>query len=96
MRLLFDDLSRTLSVADIRLCDGSFRPDPAKLNDAQRKIERGEALLLGVGLSRPFQHPNDAPPLHWLQVNNLHFESDPVWRLPVGQSGWRTDDDSLF
>ena len=37
--------------------------------------------MLGVGLTRPFAPTAGEPPLHWLQVNNLHLEDDPAWRL---------------
>jgi hypothetical protein len=50
----------------------------------QRVAERivgGTGLLLSVGLTRPFSNSPSSPPVHWLQVNNIHLEDDPTWRL---------------
>jgi hypothetical protein len=71
-----------LSVSDLRLyADDGGRPDTARVGEIARRIERGVPLLLGVGLTRPFATGNGEEPVHWLQVNNLHLEDDPAWRL---------------
>ena len=44
------------------------------------RLAAGEGVVLSVGLSRPFQKSGDAVPKHWLQVNNIHLESEPLWR----------------
>jgi hypothetical protein len=38
-------------------------------------------VILGVGLTRAFQREQNGPGRHWLQVNNIHFEDQPIWRL---------------
>jgi len=44
-------------------------------------IERGPEMILSVGLTRPFAPSSESEEVHWLQVNNVHFEDDPVWQL---------------
>jgi hypothetical protein len=56
------------------------------------RLAQGVPALLSVGLTRPFSTRPDEPPLHWLQVNNLHLEDDPAWRLsarPGAPTGFR-------
>ena len=80
-----------LSVTDLRLyADDGSRPDIETIHDVAGRLARGVPALLSVGLTRPFSARPDEPPLHWLQVNNIHLEDDPAWRLapphalPVG------------
>lgn len=71
-----------LSVTDIRLYrDDHVTPDPAVVQRVAERLQNGPELILGVGLTRPFQGNCDEPARHWLQVNNLHFADDPCWRL---------------
>jgi hypothetical protein len=71
-----------LSATDIRLFgDDHITPDPAAIERVRAQIARGVRVLLSVGLTRPFAPSPDAPPIHWLQVNNIHLQSDPCWRL---------------
>jgi hypothetical protein len=44
-------------------------------------LQAGERAIVSVGLSRPFAAGLDEPELHWLQVNGIHLESEPVWQL---------------
>lgn len=46
----------------------------------QRRIQRGVAVILSVGLARAFQVSGDTARRHWLQVNDLHLEDDPAWK----------------
>jgi len=71
-----------LSVTDIRLygCD-HVTPDETVIERVAQRLQDGPDLILGVGLTRPFQSTPDEPALHWLQVNNLHFADEPCWRL---------------
>ena len=45
------------------------------------RLARGVPCLLSVGLTRPFSSREGDAPVHWLQVNNIHLEDDPAWRL---------------
>jgi hypothetical protein len=71
-----------LSVPDIRLYGADHvTPDADLVQRIAQRLESAQPVILGVGLTRPFQVEPSQPALHWLQVNNLHFEDDPVWRL---------------
>ncbi len=70
-----------LSVTDLRLYAEDQKTPRAKVvADMQRRIRRGVGVILSVGLARAFQVTGDTARRHWLQVNNLHLEDDPVWR----------------
>lgn len=69
-----------LSVTDIRLhrfVDSSFQPDEEAIAEMNRCIKTSDRIILSVGLTRPF--PPDSP-VHWLQVNNIHCASEPLWQ----------------
>jgi hypothetical protein len=71
-----------LSVTDARLYLPDLQtPDAERVNDAAKRLERGVPSILSLGLTRPFAKAEGAPPMHWLQVNNIHLEDDPAWRL---------------
>ena len=72
------------SVTDIRLYqEDHITPDRACVERISHRLQSGEAVILGVGLTRAFagsaEHKTE--PAHWLQVNNIHLESDPTWQL---------------
>jgi hypothetical protein len=82
MALSDGDFALDLSVTDLRLysSDGS-RPDIARVRDVASRLARGVPALVSVGLTRPFSSRPDEPSVHWLQVNNIHLEDNPAWRL---------------
>jgi hypothetical protein len=45
------------------------------------KIADGVPCVLAVGLTRPWARESDLKPRHWLQVNNIYYEDDPLWRI---------------
>ena len=66
----------SVSVSDIRFyTDDHVTPNPHVVGLVADSIESGMNMLLSVGLTRAFGG------YHWLQVNNVHIESDPTWRL---------------
>ncbi len=85
-----DRLAFSLSVTDLRLyADDGGRPAVGRVQEIASRLARGVPALLSVGLTRPFSARQDEPPVHWLQVNNIHLSDDPCWRLvedplPVG------------
>ncbi|MFN8633384.1 MAG: hypothetical protein U0893_05975 [Chloroflexota bacterium] len=82
LRLSDGALSLDLSVTDLRLhADDGARPDVQRVREVAERLGRGVPVLVGVGLTRPFAARPDETPVHWLQVNNLHLEDDPAWRL---------------
>ena len=86
IRIRFDDgeFAVSVSVTDLRLYgDDHITPDQVPLDKVHRRLQNGKAVILGVGLTRPITFPNTSEPnpVNWLQVTNIHFESDPIWQL---------------
>lgn len=68
-----------LSVTDLRLYGSDHvTPDMAHINNVASRIRAGIPIILSVGLTQPYP-PSD--PKHWLQLNNVHLEDDPIWQL---------------
>lgn len=71
-----------LSVTDLRLFEDDQKTPRAKLAaKINQRIRDGVRVIASVGLARAWQKPGDTEARHWLQVNNIHLEDDPVWRL---------------
>ncbi len=76
----FGDLD--LPVSDIRLFgDDHVTPNNAVIEDVAAYISKGGAVILSVGLTRPFAPQGGSEAKHWLQVNNIHRGDNPTWRL---------------
>ena len=77
-----DEFALDLSVTDLRLYrEDQKTPRTKLLFEVGRRIGRGVPVILAVGLARAWQKPGDTTRRHWLQVNNIHLEDDPVWKL---------------
>lgn len=86
VRIDFTDGRHTVSspVTDVRLYATDLEtPQPDIVRRVARHLESGEGVILSVGLGRAWQRDGDTTPRHWLQVNNIHLESDPVWNGPA-------------
>jgi len=71
-----------LGVTDVRLYrDDHVTPDPDVVQRVAGRLQDGPEVVLSVGLTRAFRGTPDEPALHWLQVNNIHFQDDPRWQL---------------
>jgi hypothetical protein len=71
-----------LGVTDIRLyCDDHLTPNERVVKNVAERVKKEENVIIGVGLTRPFSSLQGFPPVHWLQVNNIHLKSDPTWQL---------------
>ncbi|MCS7195147.1 MAG: hypothetical protein NZ849_09610 [Meiothermus sp.] len=74
-----DELS--VAVVDLRFYKAwgscGYRLDVGKVNWVNRALRSSRAIL-SVGLSRA-KALGGQEPLHWLQVNGVHLESDPLW-----------------
>lgn len=69
------------SVTDLRFYnDDHETPRRDVVQQVSRRIESGVSVILGLGLTRPWQQPGDTVMRHWLQVNGIHLEDDPGWR----------------
>ena len=76
------DFDLDVGVTDIRLYGSDHvTPDADVVRRVSETIAGGGGVLLSVGLTRPFASAPHLPPVHWLQVNNIHLEDDPAWRL---------------
>jgi hypothetical protein len=82
LRVSDGELDLDLGVTDIRLyADKHVTPDAQTVDRVARRLSAGEPVILSVGLTRAAASSADFAPVHWLQVNNIHLESDPAWRL---------------
>jgi hypothetical protein len=80
IRLRLDDgtFTPSLSVTDLRLYEDDQQTPRHELIATIADRIQDEKVLLSVGLSRAWKKPGDTQPRHWLQANNLHFETDPL------------------
>jgi hypothetical protein len=84
VRMVLDYLmpSVDLSVNDLRLYERDHKtPRRDLVESVQRRLEAGGEAILSVGLTRPWQKRGDTEERHWLQVNNIHLQDGPLWRL---------------
>ena len=85
VRLSFnaDPQGPSIKVTDLRLYTGNAgSPAMARgevVGRLNERMRQGVAVILSVGLGRPFQRDGDDTPRHWLQVNNIHLQDDPAW-----------------
>lgn len=82
LRMRFTDgrLRVEASVTDLRLfMDDHATPNDAAFRAANQALSSSRGVILCVGLTRPYSPGPNQPERHWLQVNNLHFEDDPLW-----------------
>ena len=80
-------VTASVPVTDIRLVKDdhvTIRDDVE--TDLTRRIERGVPVILSVGLSRPFAKSAGEEERHWLQVNGIHLEDNPVWQVEASQA----------
>jgi len=76
-----------LSVTDLRLYESDHKtPRKDLVADVQKRLEGGVEAILSVGLTRPWRKQGDTTERHWLQVNNIHLQDDPLWRIDSSRS----------
>lgn len=83
VRLSFtpDPHGPSLKVTDLRL----YKGEPALVredvvHELRRRMADGAGVILSVGLGRAWRKPDDSAPRHWLQVNNIHLDDNPLWQ----------------
>ncbi|HEU0027601.1 MAG TPA: hypothetical protein VFQ25_10845 [Ktedonobacterales bacterium] len=89
VRMLVSDGAHDVSlpVTDLRLYTDDFKSVRTQVvADINRSLLSGARALLCVGLTRPFQKSGDSEPRHWLQVNNIHLEGNPIWQIEADAS----------
>lgn len=68
----------SLALTDLRLYDlESDSVDERRVALLEDRLRRRE-VLLSVGVGRPWARDGDVPK-HWLQVNNVHLDDNPLW-----------------
>jgi hypothetical protein len=66
-----------LSVTDIRFWEADHRtPRRDLVERIDKRLQSGNPVILSIGLTRPWKHPDDTMERHWLQVNNIHVYKD--------------------
>jgi hypothetical protein len=71
-----------LGVTDIRLYGPDhLTPDAEKVREVATRLQGTREVILSVGLTRAFSSSSNLPPVHWLQVNNIHLPDNPAWQL---------------
>jgi hypothetical protein len=79
MEISSGDFDVDLSVTDVRLVNSDFKtPNEKKIEIAQQKLAKDVSAIICVGLTRAWAKPGDDRRRHWLQVNNVHFQDDPL------------------
>ena len=84
LRIKFTDgrLCVEASVTDLRLfAEDHATPNAAAVRAANQGLRNSRGAILCMGLTRPYSPGPPQPERHWLQVNNLHLEDDPLWTM---------------
>jgi hypothetical protein len=84
LRIRFSDGSHRVeaSVTDLRLfAEDHATPNPAAVRAANYGLSQSRGVIFCMGLTRPYSPAENQPKRHWLQVNNLHLEDDPLWTV---------------
>lgn len=80
---LIDAMPLSLAVTDLRLYRGeghAWQPALEVITALRHRLQAGEPALLSVGVGRAFPlNDPEREPRHWVQVNNIHLEHDPLW-----------------
>jgi len=76
------DLDFWAPVTDLRLYqEDHTTPDQRITERIAQRIRKSGCVILGIGLTREFCPSTEAESAHWLQVNNIHLETNPTWQL---------------
>ncbi len=82
MRFTDGEMAPDVSITDIRLYEADHvTPDVATVERVKQAIAKSAEVILSVGLTRAWSSSSDYPPVHWVQVNNVHLVERPTWRL---------------
>jgi hypothetical protein len=84
IRMKLDDgqLQADVGVTDIRLFGNDHATaDAARVRATAQRIADSPEVILSVGLTRQFRVSERTPAYHWLQVNNIHLPTEPLWQV---------------
>ena len=81
MRFTDGDFHLDCGVTDIRLYGNDhITPNDQVVQEIAQRLSDVQ-VILSMGLTRAYASSADFDPVHWLQVNNIHFEDNPTWQL---------------
>jgi hypothetical protein len=73
----------SVPVTDLRFftqSNGSYIVQTELVDRINGRLESEDHVILSVGLSRAWSASSEGEPMHWLQINSIHLESDPLWK----------------
>jgi hypothetical protein len=80
-RISVGDIDCQPPVTDLRFFEEDHKTVKwAFANQVNMRLQQGVRVVLAAGLSRAWMKDGDTEARHWLQVNNLHLEDDPLWQ----------------
>lgn len=81
LRLSDGERATWLTVTDLRLYQPDLStPRREAVQRVARRLAEGAKVIVSVGLTRPWQKPDESVSRHWLQANNIHLQDDPLWQ----------------
>ncbi len=85
LRAVFNhsNLNLSVPVTDLRFykeVDNNWILNQEIVDQVNRLISEKPRIILSVGLSRARSFSDDENAKHWLQINGIHLESDPLWK----------------
>jgi hypothetical protein len=87
-----DGVESKISLTDFRFCRSDHKTPRLRLLEDVKARLRSVPSILAVGLTRAYQKSPKDPVRHWLQLNNIHLQDDPLGeRLTISP-----DDDELW
>jgi hypothetical protein len=86
------DIEFKISLTDFRFCRSDHKTPRLRLLENLKARLRSVPSILAVGLTRAYQKSPKDPVRHWLQLNNIHLQDDPLGEsLPMSP-----DDEELW
>ena len=78
------EVAPSVPVTDLRFFEqvgGYYVPNVSVFTKFNDRLEMTQNIILSVGLSRAWSANNQSESMHWLQINGIHLESDPLWQV---------------
>ncbi len=76
-------IAPSVPVTDLRFfteLNGSYTVHTDLVHRINGRLESEGHVILSVGLSRAWSASSEGESMHWLQINGIHLESDPLWQ----------------
>ncbi len=78
--------NESIAVNDLRLykCKGTcWEVDLVHFNRLQELLKQSGEVIISLGLTRPWSKAEGEKRFHWLQVNNIYPDQDPLFRTDL-------------